>query len=222
MRDTNFDEYGEPLSKRVAVGLQKLGLALKTQAWQGAEERGLTPTQGQILALLKNRGELRLGDVAESIGVKASTASESVRVLVEKGLIQKQRATDDARAVALGLTERGQQEAAKAASWPDFLLGAINTLSQDEKEGFWVGLIKVMQTLQLQEQLPTARMCVSCVHFKPNDQQNPTEPHYCSALSASFSTSQIRLDCNTHRSLSKEEPPKTWGKSSAQQSGVGG
>jgi DNA-binding MarR family transcriptional regulator len=211
MRDASFfDEYGEPLSKRVAVGLQKLGLALKTQAWQGAEERGLTPTQGQILALLKNRGELRLGDVAESIGVKASTASESVRVLVEKGLIQKQRATDDARAVALGLTEKGQQEAAKAASWPDFLLGAINTLSQDEKEGFWVGLVKVMQTLQHQEQLPTARMCVSCEHFRPNSQKGSSTPHYCAALLASFATSQIRLDCKMHQSIPKEGPPKNW------------
>jgi DNA-binding MarR family transcriptional regulator len=213
MRDTNlFDESGEPLSKRVAVGLQKLGLALKTQAWQGAEERGLTPTQGQILALLKNRGELRLGDVAESIGVKASTASESVRVLVEKGLIQKQRATDDARAVALGLTEKGQQEAAKAASWPDFLLGAINVLSQDEKEGFWVGIVKVMQALQHQEQLPTARMCVSCAHFKPNPQKDGVSPHYCAALSVSFSTSQIRLDCNNHQNSHKEEHLNGWEK----------
>jgi DNA-binding MarR family transcriptional regulator len=205
MRDIGFfDEQSDPLSKRVAVGLQKLGLALKTQAWQGAEERGLTPTQGQILALLKSRGELRLGDVAESIGVKASTASESVRVLVDKGLIQKQRATDDARAVALGLTEKGQQEATKAAGWPDFLLGAIDTLSEEEKEGVWVGLVKVMQVLQHQEQLPTARMCVSCTHFRPSEQKNSIANHYCAALTTSFSTSQIRLDCASYRNLPKE------------------
>ena len=43
----------EPLDKRVTTGLAKIGIALKQQAWAEAGGRGLTPTQGQVLALLR-------------------------------------------------------------------------------------------------------------------------------------------------------------------------
>jgi hypothetical protein len=52
----------EPLAQRVTTGLAKVGIALKQQAWAEAGGRGLTPTQGQVLALLRaNPGALRLG-----------------------------------------------------------------------------------------------------------------------------------------------------------------
>ena len=43
----------EPLAERVTTGLAKVGIALKQQAWAEAGGRGLTPTQGQVLALLR-------------------------------------------------------------------------------------------------------------------------------------------------------------------------
>ncbi|MBM3542579.1 MAG: MarR family transcriptional regulator, partial [Alphaproteobacteria bacterium] len=39
----------EPIEKRVATGLAKLGLAIKAQSWRGAGAASLTPTQGQAL-----------------------------------------------------------------------------------------------------------------------------------------------------------------------------
>jgi hypothetical protein len=63
----------EPLDKRVTTGLAKVGLALKQQAWAEAGGRGLTPTQGQVLALLRANPEgLRLGQLAGQLGVTAA------------------------------------------------------------------------------------------------------------------------------------------------------
>jgi DNA-binding MarR family transcriptional regulator len=203
----------ELLAKRVGTGLQKLSLALKTQAWHGAEQSGLTPTQGQVLSLLQSRGELRLNDVAESLGIRASTASESVRVLVEKGYIQKQRATDDARAVSLALTEAGRREAQLASAWPDFLVGAIDTLSPSEQEALFLSLVKMIRTLQTKEQIPNSRMCVSCDHFKPNEDPNSADkPHSCAMLGQSMGTYEMRIDCPTYHVASKEEQERRWTK----------
>jgi DNA-binding MarR family transcriptional regulator len=202
----------ELLAKRVGTGLQKLSLALKTQAWHGAEQSGLTPTQGQVLSLLQSRGELRLNDVAESLGIRASTASESVRVLVEKGYIQKQRATDDARAVSLALTESGKKEAQLASSWPDFLVGAIDTLPPSEQEAFFLTLVKMIRTLQTKEQIPNSRMCVSCEHFKPNEDPTQDKPHACALLSATMSSYDLRIDCPEYRVAPKEEQERRWTK----------
>ena len=53
----------------VATGLAKIGLVLRHHAWQERQQSGLTPTQGQILALLRARGEqLTVGELAAGLG----------------------------------------------------------------------------------------------------------------------------------------------------------
>src|SRR5215207_10788390 len=95
----------EPLDRRVTIGLAKIGIALKQQAWAEAGGRGLTPTQGQALALLRaTPGGLRLGELAGQLGVTAATTSDSVGALVRKGLVTKAALAGDGRAVVVRLT----------------------------------------------------------------------------------------------------------------------
>jgi DNA-binding MarR family transcriptional regulator len=184
----------------VATGLSQLGLAMKSQAWADACERGLTPTQGQILALLRSRAEsgLRLSQVAASLGISPPTASDSVRALVKKGLVQKERAVGDARAIALELTRLGRAEAECTASWPDFMLCAIDTLSESEQEAFLVALIKMIGALLERGRVPHQRMCVTCQYFQAEEHEDPQRPHHCALNDAPLGIRHLRLDCGEH------------------------
>lgn len=194
-----FEENSESIATRVAIALNKLGLAMKTRAWAGAGARGLTPTQGQILALLRARGRaLRLTQVAGELGISAPTASDSVRALVHKGLVQKTRSKDDARAIALELTTSGEAEAECAASFSDFLLGAIDSLSQAEQEAFFVALIKMIGVLVERGQLPTQRMCPTCRYFRPSECPEGLGPHHCALVDAPLSPRHLRIDCGEY------------------------
>jgi DNA-binding MarR family transcriptional regulator len=195
-----FEVHTDSMASRVVVGLNKLGLALKSQAWAGAGERGLTPTQGQILALLRARGirAPRLTQVAEELAISAPTASDSVRALVEKGLVRKARAKDDARAVALELTPAGENAAQHASTWPDFLMSAIDVLSPREQEVFLVALIKIIGALIERGQIPMQRMCVNCRYFQPNAQPERDPPHHCGLVDAPLGFKHLRLDCPEH------------------------
>lgn len=84
-----FEENTEPLASRIATGLHKIGLAMKQQAWQQANEEGLSATQGQILAALATHGALTGSELSQRLGVTLPTISDSVRVLVEKTLVTK-------------------------------------------------------------------------------------------------------------------------------------
>lgn len=191
-----FEDHSDSIATRVAIGLNKLGLAMKSRAWAGAGARGLTPTQGQILALLRGRDRaLRLTQVAEELGISAPTASDSVRALVDKGLVRKARSKDDARAVALELTTSGKAEAELAASFSDFLLAAIDVLSPAEQEVFLVALIKMIGVLVERGQIPTQRMCLSCRHFRPNEHPDPELSHHCGLVDAPLRRRYLRLDC---------------------------
>ena len=194
-----FEDHSESIATRVAIGLNKLGLAMKSRAWAGAGARGLTPTQGQILALMRARGRaLRLTQVAAELGISAPTASDSVRALVDKGLVRKARSKDDARAVALELTTAGKAEAECAASFSDFLLAAIDVLSPAEQEAFLVSLIKMISVLVERGQIPTQRMCLSCRHFRPNEYPERDPPHHCAQVDAPLGRRYLRLDCSDY------------------------
>ena len=53
--------------RQVATGLAKLALVLRQRAWQEGGAAGLTPTQGQILALLRTSAPASLRDVAPQV-----------------------------------------------------------------------------------------------------------------------------------------------------------
>jgi DNA-binding MarR family transcriptional regulator len=210
-----FEVHSDSVASRVAIGLDKLGLALKSQAWAGAGARGLTPTQGQILALLRARGTrpLRLTQVAEELAITAPTASDSVRALVEKGFISKARAKDDARAVALELTSAGRDEAEWAARWHEFLLAAVDALSDREQEAFLLGLIKIIHALIERGQIPMQRMCVTCRYFQPNVRPTDDPPHRCLMVDAPLRPKYLRLECAVYEPAEPEvrrQRLKTW------------
>jgi DNA-binding MarR family transcriptional regulator len=187
----------DSLQRRVIVGLSKIGLALKTHSWQDANQQGLTPTQGQILALLRSKGleGMRLSVVANELGVSASTSSDAVTTLVEKGLVHKKKAVDDGRAIAISLTTKGQQAAVQVSDWTDFLLDAVSELSEMEQEVFLKGLIKMIRKLQEQKQISVARMCVNCDFFRPNVYDNVDHPHHCTFVDAPFGDQELQIDC---------------------------
>jgi DNA-binding MarR family transcriptional regulator len=201
----------EPLDRRVTVGLAKIGIALKQQAWVEAGGRGLTPTQGQVLALLRaNPDGLRLGGLAEQLGVTAATASDSVTALHRKGLVAKNPAAGDGRGVVVVLTAAGSREAASAAAWPDFLLEAVGELSTAEQAAFLRALVAMIRTLQEKGRIPVARMCVSCRFFQPFRHDNPARPHHCAFVDAPFGDGELRLDCPDHSTAPADQAAHTW------------
>lgn len=204
-----FDENSEPVGHRVATGLHKLGLAMKQQTWLQAAEDGLSPTQGQILAALVGGEALTATDVSKQLGVTLPTVSDSVRVLVEKGLVERRPDPRHPRASLLGLTASGRARAAKARAWPEYLATAVSAMSEGEQAVFLSGLVKMIRTLQEGGQIPTNRMCVTCVHFRPNVHEGST-PHHCAFVDAPMAPSHLRLDCPEQVEAPEGERAAAW------------
>jgi DNA-binding MarR family transcriptional regulator len=199
-------------SLRVVVGLSKISLALRNQAWQQAEDLNLTPTQGQILSFLKARSSLhsRLTDVAEGLGVTVQTASVAMAALLKKGLLRKQKHPDDARAMALYLTAEGETTAQLAALWPDFLLAAVESLTLTEQDVFLRALVKMIRILQEREQISVSRMCTTCRYFRPGVHLEPLAQHHCDFVDAAFGDRQLRFDCAEHESAPLAVQDQLW------------
>jgi len=202
--------YGEQATGRVTHSLLRLSTAMRSQAWEWAEGAGLTPTQGEILVLLMQRkGPMRLGEIARETALTAATTSDAVSTLESKGLVEKRRALDDGRALAVRLTARGRTSAKRAAQWPDFLAKAVGTLREDEQALFYRTLLKTVHQLETQEDIPPYRMCLTCTHFEPSKNAKKT-PHYCKLLNLKMSDTDVRLDCSVYEAADVATQKKTW------------
>lgn len=201
-----FEENTEPLSARIATGLHKIGLAMKQQTWQQANEEGLSATQGQILAALASHGALTGTELSQRLGVTLPTISDSVRALVEKTLVSKSPDPRHPRASLLSLTKKGTQLGQRARSWPEYMAAAVEDLTDEEQRAFFSGVVKMIRSLQDQALIPVSGMCVTCVNFRPNVRSGAT-PHHCALVDAPLANDQLRIDCPEH-ALADEAPRK--------------
>lgn len=207
---TVFDSNGDPLEHRIATALAKIGLALKQQAFRSAGDRGLSPTQGQILALISTHEKVRPSELAAKLGVSMATVSESVRTLVQKGFVEKTTDARNARSVVLDLTSAGTREAQRASDWPDFLARAVDCLTVEEQEAFLHGLLKMIRTLQERGEIPIARMCITCTHFRAYAHATGRHPHHCALVDAPMGKRHLRIECAEHETADGESQRTTW------------
>ncbi|AME23413.1 MULTISPECIES: MarR family winged helix-turn-helix transcriptional regulator [Burkholderiaceae] len=202
--------YGEQATGRVTHGLLRLSTAMRSQAWEWAEGAGLTPTQGEILVLLmQRRGPMRLGEIARETALTAATTSDAVSTLESKGLVEKRRALDDGRALAVRLTARGRTAAKKALVWPEFLTKAVGTLKADEQTQLYRSLLKTIRQLEVVQQIPPHRMCLSCTHLEASKNPKKT-PHHCNLLNIDMGDTDLRLDCSVYEEGDLAKQKKNW------------
>ncbi|MCC6284499.1 MAG: winged helix-turn-helix transcriptional regulator [Phycisphaerales bacterium] len=194
---------------RVVAGLAKVALVFRHAQWAASGERGLTPTQSQILAIIAGSRELvGVKAVARHMAITVGTASEAVGALVDKGLVTKRADQSDGRAVVLTLTARGTREAARAAAWPSAMVEAAEAMPEGERALLLRGLVGMVRTMQACGMVPTARMCVECRYFRPNEHPGKAKPHHCRFIRAPIGDADLRLDCADMERA--EEPERLW------------
>jgi DNA-binding MarR family transcriptional regulator len=204
-----FDASDLNTAQNISIGLAKIGLVLKSQSWQDAGQQGLTPTQGQILALLVDKS-LRLSDIANNLSVTAATASDAVTTLVDKGLVQKVKSPSDGRAIAITLTAAGVKAAKKTSSWDDFLLNTVDELTEEERAIFLHGLIKIIRKLQENGQISVANMCVNCTFFQPYRYDDVEYPHHCGLVNSPFGDRHLRINCPEQIPADRKTETQNW------------
>lgn len=205
-----FADLNPSAGFRIATGLAKIGMVLRSRAWQEGFAQDLTPTQGQVLAHLELRPGSTLSEVAAALGVRASTASEAVAVLERKGFISKERQAEDGRRLALLLTPAGQEQARRVATWPDFLASVVESMTAEEQATLVRLLQRLIRELQLRGEIPLARLCSTCVHFRPFVHPDREQPHHCTYVDLPFGDRDLRLDCPEHQAAPPPQAEASW------------
>ena len=118
----------------------------------------LTPRQYAVLVSVSQNEGLSQTDLVEKTGIDRSTLADIVRRLLKKGLLQRRRTKDDARAYAVKLTEEGQRVLKSAEPMArkvdDRILAA---LPGQQRERFVQDLNTIVQALGTAAQAEAAK-----------------------------------------------------------------
>jgi len=110
---------------------------------------GLTPRQLAVLVTVSNNEGLSQTGLVERTGIDRSTLADIVRRMQRKGLLQRRRTKEDARAYAVKLTEEGRRVLRTAEPLAkrvdDRILDALPGRQRDQ---FIDGLLTIVDTLR--------------------------------------------------------------------------
>ncbi len=101
----------------------------------------LTPRQYAILAAIQANDGISQTGLVEKTGIDRSTLADIVRRMLDKGLVQRERTTEDARAYAVHLTRKGSDMLRKMRPYADEVDRQIlQSIPEEHRQAFFVML----------------------------------------------------------------------------------
>jgi MarR family transcriptional regulator, organic hydroperoxide resistance regulator len=95
----------------------------------------ITPEQYWLLRLLRRKGALSVGELAEALGVTGSSVTTACKRLEKAALVTRERQSDDERMVRIMLTTQGHEH---VEAWHqrrrEIVLRWLATLDHEEQE----------------------------------------------------------------------------------------
>lgn len=186
---------------KIVAALERLAHVVHKALWNAAWRRKLSATQAQVLLYLASPPgrNVSITELARRFELKHSTLSDTIRVLVQKGLVTRRVDETDARAVRLRLTPRGRAVARSLALWSDTITQQIAALTPAAKSQFLATLLDIIGQLQRAGLISVARTCTTCLFFERNRYADPNAPHHCRLLNQPLLLVELRVDCPDHQ-----------------------
>jgi DNA-binding MarR family transcriptional regulator len=127
--------------------------AVKTHFRQVEREAGLGGAQLWALSVIAGSPGIGVTDLARALDIHQSTASNLIKVLVERGLVGAAREAADRRGVALRVLPEGQQVLATAPGpFAGVLPDALASLDEATLARLEVDLAKLIEALAADEE----------------------------------------------------------------------
>lgn len=119
---------------QVLISLRQIIRAIDLHSKRLERESGLTGPQLLVLQLIQRAGEITAGVIAREVSLSQATVTSIIDRLERKGILQRQRSTDDKRKVMVTLTEAGEKALEKAPTlMQESFINSFNRLEDWEQ-----------------------------------------------------------------------------------------
>lgn len=191
----NPKHQNQHLESKIVAALERVSEAFRVLLWTESKQNSLSPIQIQILIFLlfQSREKCKVSYLAQEFNMTKATVSDSVKVLLKKGLIEKQDHPEDTRSYLIALTASGKKMAEASSSFSLPIEKPLNTLTPEQKEVMLTSLLKLIKDLNKAGIITVPRMCYTCANYRSR-----SNGHFCNLLNTELADSEIRVDCPEH------------------------
>lgn len=194
MKHSSFHLTGQnqKIESRIVVALERISEAFRVLLWNEGKENSLSPIQIQILIFIyfHSQEKCKVGYLADEFNMTKATISDSVKILISKGLVDKKTDPDDSRSFTLSLTSEGKKTAEKVSFFASSIEQPLEKLTEEQKSIMLNGLLKLIYDLNKSGIITIQRMCFTCSFYNSEN-----GVHYCNLLKTKLAESEIRVDC---------------------------
>ncbi len=189
----------EHLDARITVALEKIGQIVRALLVEEARRFKLSAIQLQILhhCHYLGEGKCKISELAEYFGTTRATISEAVKVLVKKGYLRKEVASDDARSRYIVLTVKGAQLIRSTEELLMPLKEIVHQLPQKDQWKLNRLLQEIIFLASKQRIIPKPNMCFTCGYYEKRNGKA-----HCLELDKTLEDKDLRINCPFY-SLSK-------------------
>jgi DNA-binding MarR family transcriptional regulator len=182
---------------KIVAALEKISEVFRVLLWQEAKEHKLSPIQLQLLIFLKYHmtdKHRRIAAMAKEFNLTKATISDSIKVLEQKGLIDRSADVLDSRSFNFSLTDKGMNLTAMIENFSLPLDESIATLSPEQKEGLLSAVLDTIYRLNQTGIISTQRMCYNCLYYNGDRK----EQHHCNLMQKPLTFDELRFECPEH------------------------
>lgn len=194
----DLDHQNIGVESRIVAAMERVSEAFRVLLWDAGKIQGLSPIQVQLLIFLRfhAREKCKVSYLAQEFNMTKATISDSIRLLVQKGLIERMEDPADTRSHTIGLTEAGKEAATQVSGFAAAIERPIHALSEDQKAAMLASLLHLIHDLNRAGIITIQRMCLTCAHHRHEKGE-----HYCTLLRTRLAIADLRLDCPEHLSV---------------------
>ena len=182
----------EYLPARIAAGFERISEVIRVLIRDAALRLGISHLGAQFLDFIAHHPHLRctVSDLAAEFNVSLPTASDAVKTLVKKGLIEKIADPEDSRSKILRLTPEGFENAKIIAEALTPFSELISEILVSDRKDFWDAMSKIIYLAARKGIISQPRMCYSCRFFEKRSDRG-----FCRLMNCPLPPAKIRLDC---------------------------
>ena len=190
-----LENQNSRLESKIVVALERVSEAIRVLLWDEAKSSFLSPIQLQLLIFLlfHSPDKCKVSYLAREFNMTKATVSDSIKGLLQKGMIEKTIDPGDSRSQIITLTPNGQETAKRASLFANKLEKPLSELTTSQKAHMLNGLLKLIYELNQSGVITMQRMCFSC-----NNYRFEGGVHYCKLLETKLNTDELRVDCPEH------------------------
>lgn len=187
-------------NKKLIILIEKISQIIRYIQREISKKTKVSPLMIQIMEYVYKKEKIMNtpAKIAEELGIKRPTITDSLKILIKKGYIKEIPYEKDKRYKILFLTQKGRNFLEdRNLNYKKILEDSIKSLKESEKKDLFLYLVKFVANLNRKGILPIASICFNCENFERNKFKGD-KPHYCKILKKRMGESEIKVNCKNN------------------------